>query len=214
MLDAEEVEIAPLGKVKSEREVILESSHGQEFTLTAISREGISQRTVKTNFAPPFIKTFRVENVQNEHARLIWETLRADEARIEPNIGAVSASGEMQLPLAQLQSGIKLVATNKGSTVEQELRFEIDELPMWFARNVFVEVALGEKTFYAKVCEILFSKSGQLMFSNNRTINFTILYCRANRVYVKTDNAPSIFELSFCRNDFPLSNLDDLTNAM
>lgn len=124
-LDAEEVEIAPLGKVKSEGEVILEPSHGQEFTLTAISREGISQQTAKTKFAPPFIKIFRIESVQNGYARLIWETLRANEARIEPNIGAVEPSGEMQLPLRKLHS-LRLVAKNKAGEIEKRIEMTPD----------------------------------------------------------------------------------------
>lgn len=57
------------------------------------------------------------------------------------------------------------------------------------------------------------TKTIKTEFAKPHIENFEILYSRANRVYVKLsgDVMPSaLIELSFCRNQQPLSNLDDL----
>jgi hypothetical protein len=137
--------------------------------------------------------------------------------RIEPNIGEVAHSGEMKITKQQLAAGIRLVATNKGGTVEKGLKIDFDEMPFWFQEGVVVKIEHNEKTFYAKVSNLLLGITGQLTFAKMRAVDFTILYSKANRVYVRLsgDAVPaSVLELSSCRMPEPLSDLDNLINSL
>jgi hypothetical protein len=83
-----------------------------------------------------------------------------------------------------------------------------------------VKIEHNEWTFYAKVSNLLFGlfgRTGQLTFAKMRAVDFTILYSKANRVYVKLngDAVPaSVLELSSCRMPEPLSDLDNLINSL
>ncbi len=215
VIDAQEVEIHPFGTVEAQGERVIQPEHGATYTLVTLGNEGkdIPTKVVKAEFAKPYIERFEATVHDAETIKVFWQTYRADDVRIEPNIGTVSASGEMQIPMAQLQSGIKLVATNKGGRVEKDLKIET-ELPDWFQRGALVGIRVGEDTFYAKVSEVLFETSGQLAFRKQQTMNFTICYSIANKVYVKMETASSIYELSFCRIQPTLSNLEDFKNAI
>ena len=123
----------------------------------------------------------------------------------------------MKITKQQLATGIRLLATNKGGTEEKELVIDFDEMPFWFQDGVFVKIERNEKTFYAKVSNLLPGRTRQLTFAVMRAVDFTILYSRANRVYVRLngDAMPAcVLELSFCRMPEPLSNLDDLINSL
>jgi hypothetical protein len=196
----------------------VQPEHGQEFTLTAIAQgKDVPHKTIKTEFARPYIQKFEATEIEDDTVTLCWETLRADSVRIEPNIGVVEPSGEMEITVQQLQAGIRLLATNRGGTEERELAIDFDEMPFWFQEGVFVRIECNEKTFYAKVGNSLFGKTGQLTFAKARAVDFTILCSKANRVCVRLngDAVPAfVLELSFCGMPEPLSNLDDLILEM
>ncbi|MFQ3596885.1 MAG: hypothetical protein SNJ55_13560 [Chloroherpetonaceae bacterium] len=215
VIDAQEVEIHPFGEVEAQGERVIQPEHGATYTLVTLGNKGkdVPTKVVKTEFAKPYIERFEETVLDAETIKVSWKTYCADDLKIEPNIGAVEPSGEIQMSLQQLEAGIKLVATNKGGTVEKELRIET-ELPDWFRRGAVVMISLEGKTFYAKVSDMLFNASGQLAFRNQQIVNFTICYSRANKVYVKMDNASTIYELSLCRTQPPLSNLEDFINAL
>jgi hypothetical protein len=199
----------------------VQPEHGQEFTLTAIAQgKDVPHKTIKTEFARPYIQKFEATEIEDDTVTLCWETLRADSVRIEPNIGEVAHSGEMKITKQQLAAGIRLLATNKGGTEEKELAIDFDEMPFWFQEGVVVKIEHNEWTFYAKVSNLLFGlfgRTGQLTFAKMRAVDFTILYSKANRVYVRLsgDAVPaSVLELSSCRMPEPLSDLDNLINSL
>jgi hypothetical protein len=199
----------------------VQPEHGQEFTLTAIAQgKDVPHKTIKTEFAKPHIEKFETTEIEGDTVKIQWKTLRADSVKIEPEIGEVALSGEMKVTKQQLAAGIRLVATNKGGTVEKGLKIDFDEMPFWFQESVFVKIEHNERTFYAKVSNLLFGlfgRTGQLTFAKMRAVDFTILYSRANRVYVRLsgDAVPaSVLELSSCRMPEPLSDLDNLINSL
>jgi hypothetical protein len=221
VLKADEVELSTQGRnerVESSGMKEVQPEHGQEFTLTAIAQgKDVPHKTIKTEFARPYIQKFEATEIEDDTVTLCWETLRADSVRIEPNIGVVEPSGEMEITVQQLQAGIRLLATNRGGTEERELAIDFDEMPFWFQEGVVVKIEHNEKTFYAKVSNLLFGRTGQLTFAKMRAVDFTILYSKANRVYVKLngDAMPaSVLELSSCRMPEPLSDLDNLINSL
>ena len=221
VLQPDEVELSTQGRnerVQPNGMKEVQPEHGQEFTLTAITEgKDVPHKTIKTEFAKPHIEKFETTEIEGDTVTLCWETLRADSVRIEPNIGEVAHSGEMKVTKQQLAAGIRLVATNKGGTVEKGLKIDFDEMPFWFQESVFVKIEHNERTFYAKVSNLLFGRTGQLTFAKMRAVDFTILYSKANRVYVRLsgDAVPaSVLELSSCRMPEPLSDLDNLINSL
>jgi hypothetical protein len=224
VLQADEVELSTQGQNERQNERVpssgmkeVQPEHGQEFTLTAIAQgRDVPHKTIKTEFARPYIQRFEATEIEDDTVTLRWETLRADSVRIEPNIGVVEPSGEMEITVQQLQAGIRLLATNRGGDVKKPLKID-SELPDWFKRVEYVKIELEANTFYAKVKDVFFGKSGELMFAKTHTVNFEILYSRANRVYVRLsgDAVPaSVLELSSCRMPEPLSDLDNLINSL
>jgi hypothetical protein len=224
VLKADEVELSTQGRnerVQPNGMKEVQPEHGQEFTLTAIAQgKDVPHKTIKTEFARPYIQKFEATEIEDDTVTLCWETLRADSVRIEPNIGEVAHSGEMKITKQQLAAGIRLLATNKGGTEEKELAIDFDEMPFWFQEGVVVKIEHNEWTFYAKVSNLLFGlfgRTGQLTFAKMRAVDFTILYSKANRVYVRLsgDAVPaSVLELSSCRMPEPLSDLDNLINSL
>ncbi len=221
VLQADEVELSTQGqneRVPPSGMKEVQPKHGQEFTLTAIAQgKDVPHKTIRTEFAKPYIQQFEATEIGDETVTLRWETLRADSVRIEPNIGEVAPSGEMQITRQQLAAGIRLLATNKVGTEEKKLVIDFDEMPFWFQDGVFVKIERNEKTFYAKVSNLLLGTTGQLTFAQMRTVDFTILYSIANRVYVRlnSDAMPSsVLELSSCRMPEPLSDLEDLIELL
>jgi hypothetical protein len=221
VLQPDEVELSTQGRnerVQPNGMKEVQPEHGQEFTLTAIAQgKDVPHKTIKTEFAKPHIEKFETTEIEGDTVTLCWETLRADSVKIEPNIGVVEPSGEMEITVQQLQAGIRLVATNKGGTVEKGLKIDFDEMPFWFQESVFVKIEHNERTFYAKVSNLLLGITGQLTFAKMRAVDFTILYSKANRVYVRLsgDAVPaSVLELSSCRMPEPLSDLDNLINSL
>jgi hypothetical protein len=225
VLQADEVELSTQGQNERQNERVpssgmkeVQPEHGQEFTLTAIAQgRDVPHKTIKTEFARPYIQQFEATEIEDNTVTLRWETLRADSVRIEPNIGVVEPSGEMEITVQQLQAGIRLLATNRGGTEERELAIDFDEMPFWFQEGVVVKIEHNEKTFYAKVSNLLLGRTGQLTFAQMRTLDFTTFYSRANRVYVRLsgDAVPaSVLELSSCRMPEPLSDLDNLINSL
>ena len=187
----------------------IEPSNNQTFTLTATSTRGSSQKTIRTVFAPPHIETFIADSIHDGNVKVYWKTLRADNVRIEPYIGKVDASGEIEIPIDQLQVGITLVAVNKSHKVEKNLKFEIDELPDWFRHNAPVKIKFNRNTFYATVKDILFGKTGQLTFSGGKSLSFEMYFSCANRVYVGLENFSPIIALHPCSCSIVLSNFDE-----
>lgn len=221
VLQPDEVELSTQGRnerVQPNGMKEVQPEHGQEFTLTAIAQgKDVPHKTIKTEFAKPHIEKFETTEIGGDTVKIQWKTLRADSVKIEPNIGVVEPSGEMEITVQQLQAGIRLVATNKGGTVEKGLKIDFDEMPFWFQESVFVKIEHNERTFYAKVSNLLFGRTGQLTFAKMRAVDFTILYSKANRVYVRLsgDAVPaSVLELSSCRMPEPLSDLDNLINSL
>ena len=221
VLQADEVELSTQGqneRVPSSGMKEVQPEHGQEFTLTAIAQgKDVPHKTIRTEFAKPHIEQFEAIEIEGDSVTLRWEALRADSVRIEPNIGEVAPLGEMKITRQQLAAGIRLLATNKGGTEEKELVMDFDEMPFWFQEGVFVRIECNEKTFYAKVGNSLFGKTGRLTFAKARAVDFTILCSKANRVCVRLngDAVPAfVLELSFCGMPEPLSNLDDLILEM
>jgi len=221
VLQADEVELSTQGqneRVPPSGMKEVQPEHGQEFTLTAIAQgKDVPHKTIKTEFARPYIQQFEATEIGDETVTLRWKTLRADSVRIEPNIGKVAPSCEMKITKQQLATGIRLLATNKGGTEEKELVIDFDEMPFWFQDGVFVKIERNEKTFYAKVSNLLPGRTRQLTFAVMRAVDFTILYSRANRVYVRLngDAMPAcVLELSFCRMPEPLSDLEDLIELL
>jgi hypothetical protein len=224
VLQPDEVELSTQGRnerVQPNGMKEVQPEHGQEFTLTAIAEgKDVPHKTIKTEFARPYIQKFEATEIEDDTVTLCWETLRADSVRIEPNIGVVEPSGEMEITVQQLQAGIRLLATNRGGTEERELAIDFDEMPFWFQEGVVVKIEHNEWTFYAKVSNLLFGlfgRTGQLTFAKMRAVDFTILYSKANRVYVKLngDAMPAyVLELSSCRMPEPLSDLDNLINSL
>jgi hypothetical protein len=220
VLQSDEVELSTQGRnerVQPNGMKEVQPEHGQEFTLTAIAEgKDVPHKTIKTEFARPYIQKFEATEIEDDTVTLCWETLRADSVRIEPNIGVVEPSGEMEITVQQLQAGIRLLATNRGGTEERELAIDFDEMPFWFQEGVVVKIEHNEKTFYAKVSNLLLGRTGQLTFAKMRAVDFTILYSKANRVYVRIngDAMPAyVLELSSCIIPEPLSDLDDLIAA-
>lgn len=216
VLNADEVELSTSStkeRVALNGTKEIQPMHGQEFTLAATAHgKEVPHKLIKTEFIKPHIEKFESTEMGDNTVIVSWKTHRADSVVIEPNIGIVEQSGEREITIQQLHSGIRLIATNKGGDVEKLLKID-SELPDWFKRDEYVKIELENHTFYAKVKDVFFCKSGELMFAKTHTVNFEILYSRANRVYVKLsgDVMPSaLIELSFCRNQQPLSNLEDL----
>jgi hypothetical protein len=189
VLQPDEVELSTQGRnerVQPNGMKEVQPEHGQEFTLTAIAQgKDVPHKTIKTEFAKPHIEKFETTEIGGDTVKIQWKTLRADSVKIEPEIGEVALSGEMKVTKQQLAAGIRLVATNKGGTVEKGLKIDFDEMPFWFQESVFVKIEHNERTFYAKVSNLLLGRTGQLTFAKMRAVDFTILYSKANRVYVR-----------------------------
>jgi hypothetical protein len=118
VLKADEVELSTQGRnerVQSSGMKEVQPEHGQEFTLTAIAQgKDVPHKTIKTEFARPYIQKFEATEIEDDTVTLRWETLRADSVRIEPNIGVVEPSGEMEITVATTTSRYQTACNEQG----------------------------------------------------------------------------------------------------
>ncbi|MGQ9682611.1 MAG: protein kinase domain-containing protein [Anaerolineae bacterium] len=131
--NAESVTLQPFGEVALSGEVQDLPATSTQYVLTAVNEGKMVERsfavTVSQPQAPTIVKftadpaSLEAGSVATIH--LSWQVQGAESVTIQPGIGNVGASGEMDIPAPASTTQYTLVATNAAGPVQQQLEVQV-----------------------------------------------------------------------------------------